>query len=58
MYGTRPNYVRTGPAMANAAGKWIDGTVDQGSRGMKRFRCRFDAHGRFIDVLAMTPDGE
>jgi hypothetical protein len=32
--------------------------VDKGSEGIKKFRCRFDARGRFVDVVAMTPDGE
>lgn len=56
-YGVRPNYVRTSPAIANASGIMIDGTADQGRNGIKRFRCRFDARGRFIDVMAMTRDG-
>lgn len=56
-YGVRPNYIRTGPAIANATGMMIDGTADQGRNGIKRFRCRFDARGRFIDVMAMTRDG-
>lgn len=56
-YGERPNYIRTSPAIANAAGIIIDGTADQGRNGIKRFRCRFDARGRFIDVMAMTRDG-
>lgn len=43
-YGTRPAYVKTG-AMAKApgGGTYIDGTVDKGSEGIKRFRCRYDA---------------
>jgi hypothetical protein len=56
-YGVRPNYIRTSPAIANAAGIMIDGTADQGRNGIKRFRCRFDARGRFLDVMAMTRDG-
>lgn len=56
-YGVRPNYIRTSPAIANASGIMIDGTADQGRNGIKRFRCRFDARGRFIDVMAMTRDG-
>jgi len=56
-YGVRPNYIRTSSAVANADGIMIDGTADQGRNGIKRFRCRFDARGRFIDVMAMTRDG-
>lgn len=56
-YGVRPNYIRVTPAIANASGIMIDGTADQGRNGIKRFRCRFDARGRFVDVMAMTRDG-
>jgi hypothetical protein len=35
----------------------IEGTADQGRNGVKRFRCRFDVRGRFIDVMALTRDG-
>jgi hypothetical protein len=36
----------------------VSGSVDKGNEGIKKFKCRFDAKGRFIDVMAMTPDGE
>lgn len=36
----------------------ISGTVDKGNEGIKKFKCRFDKKRNFIDVLAMTPDGE
>ena len=58
MYGTRPVYVKTGPISKTAAGSTIDGTVDKGDEGIKEFRCKFDAGGRFIEVMAMTSDGE
>lgn len=58
-YGTRPAYVKTGAiAKAPGGGFTIDGTVDKGSEGTKRFRCRYDAKSRFVDVMALTPDGE
>ena len=57
-YGTRPTYVKTGAIAKAPGGFFIDGTVDKGSEGIKRFRCRFDAQRRFVDVMAMTPDGE
>lgn len=58
-YGTRPTYVQTGAIQAaRGGGSSIEGTVDKGSEGTKRFRCRFDSGGRFIDVMALTPDGE
>jgi len=57
-YGTRPTYVKTGAIAKAPGGFQIDGTVDKGSEGIKRFRCRFDAQRRFVDVMAMTPDGK
>ena len=59
MYGTKPTYVKTG-ALAKAAdgSSSISGTVDKGTEGIKSFKCRFDPNGRFIDVMAMTSDGE
>ncbi|WP_312315941.1 hypothetical protein [Stenotrophomonas sp.] len=58
-YGTRPAYIKTLAPMKAASGAIIiDGTVDKGSEGIKKFRCRFDAQGLFIDVMALTPDGE
>ena len=58
-YGTRPAYVKTEPATRGKDGSTsIAGTVDKGNEGVKRFACRFDAKGRFIDVMALTSDGE
>jgi hypothetical protein len=56
-YGVRPNYITTGSLVADPRRSVIDGSADQGRNGIKRFRCRFDARGRFIDVMAMTRDG-
>lgn len=59
MYGTRPIYVKTQrPVRARNGSISISGTVDKGTEGIKRFKCRFDRRGNFIDVMAMTPDGE
>ena len=58
-YGTRPAYVKTDPVARSKDGSSaITGTVNQGDHGIKRFKCRFDEKGRFIDVMALTPDGE
>lgn len=58
-YGTKPIYVKTeAAARAKDGSTSIPGTVDKGNEGMKRFQCRFDAKGRFIDVMALTRDGE
>lgn len=46
------------PVTTADGGTTIDGTADQGADGIKRFRCRFDADLRFIDVMALTGDGE
>ncbi|MET0365358.1 MAG: hypothetical protein ABW169_11980 [Sphingobium sp.] len=57
-YGVRPAYITVGRAVADrGGGTAIDGSADQGRNGIKRFRCRFDARNRFIDVTAMTRDG-
>ncbi len=58
MYGTRPVYVKTGPISKAATGSTIDGTVDKGDEGIKEFRCKFDAEGHFVEVMAMTSDRE
>lgn len=59
MYGTRPYYVKTRQIVKARNGSLsISGTVDKGSEGIKKFKCRFDAKRNFIDVMAMTPDGE
>jgi len=59
MYGTKPTYVTTGKLLKARDGTTsVSGTVDKGTEGIKKFKCRFDAKGRFIDVVAMTPDGE
>ncbi len=59
MYATKPAYVKTGKLLAAKDGSTsVSGTVDKGSEGIKKFKCRFDTKGRFIDLMAMTPDGE
>jgi hypothetical protein len=59
MFGTKPNYVTTGKLLkARNGATSVSGTVDKGSEGIKKFKCRFDAKGRFVDVMALTPDGE
>lgn len=59
MYGTRPQYVKTGKIVKEKKGGYaINGTVDKGSEGIKKFKCRFDAKQNFIDVMAMTSDGK
>ena len=58
-YGVKPAHIETGAITAGAdGGSSIDGTTDKGPDGIKKFRCRFDAAARFIDVMATTSDGE
>lgn len=58
MYGTKPHYVLTGQIeQDDNGGLSISGTVDKGSEGIKKFKCRFDKDQNFIDVMAMTSDG-
>jgi len=58
-YGTKPTYVTTGKLLKGPNGSTsVSGTVDKGTEGIKTFKCRFDARGRFVDVMALTPDGE
>ena len=59
MFGTQPNHVKTIPPVTGTDGlTTIDGTVDKGTEEIKKFQCRFDAKGMFIDVMAITADGE
>jgi len=58
-YGTKPMYVKTEKLVKEKDGSTsISGTVDKGSEGTVKFKCRFDAQGKFVDVMAMTSDGE
>ena len=59
MYGLRPAYVRIGRlTAAPGGGTRIEGTADKGREGIKRFRCRFDARNRFVNVMPLDSDGE
>ncbi len=59
MYGTRPQYVKTGKIVKEKDGSYsISGTVDKGNEGIKKFKCRYDASRNFIDVMALTSDGK
>jgi hypothetical protein len=59
MYGVKPAYILTGQITdAAGGGSTIDGTADQGTSGTKKFRCRFDAAGHFVEVMPLDSDGE
>lgn len=54
VYGTRPEYVKTMPLVVEADGSvTIDGTVDKGSEGIKKFQCRYNAKGVFIGARVL-----
>ena len=58
MNSTEPQYVTTRERVVAADGSTtIDVTVDKGNKGVETFKCRLDASGRFIDVMATTGDG-
>ncbi len=58
MYGVAKSAITLGAVKTGKGGVVIDGTVDKGQEGIKKLRCRFTGERRFIDVMAMTPDGE
>lgn len=58
MYAVKKRAITLGAITASKDEIAIDGTVDKGREGIKQLRCRFTVERRFIEVMAMTPDGE
>lgn len=58
LYGAKPSYIKTAKPKKTGSGTTIDGTADKGNEGIKKFQCLFDGKGHFINVMAMTTDGE
>lgn len=58
MYGVASGRVRQSALRMGNDGPFINGTVDKGAEGTKRFRCLFTPERQLRDVMAMTPDGE
>ncbi len=59
VYGVKPAYILTGQITdAAGGGATIDGTADQGTNGTKRFQCKFDEAGHFVNVMPLDSDGE
>lgn len=58
MYAVAGNRIRMGAMGRDGGTPAIDGTVDKGGEGIKRFRCLYTAERQLRDVRAMTPDGE
>jgi hypothetical protein len=58
MYAVPFGRVRMESVRSGREGPLINGTVDKGAEGIKRFRCLFTPERQLRDVMAMTPDGE
>lgn len=58
MYAVRSPRIRMATIQAGSDGPRINGTVNKGSEGIKKFRCLFTPARQLRDVMAMTPDGE
>jgi len=57
-YTTQPGAVATNaPKRQPDGGVNISGSVNLGDQGVKQFNCRFDADGRFIDVMSLENEG-
>lgn len=57
MYAVQSGRVRIGSLRSSQEGPLINGTVNKGAEGIKRFRCLFTPERQLRDVMAMTPDG-
>lgn len=54
LYGTRSQYVKTMPLAVGTDGSMtIDGSVDKGSEGTKKFQCRYNSKGALIGAKAL-----
>ncbi len=58
MYATPGRAIRLAGIRPGDGGSRIDGTVNKGAEGVKRFRCLFTPERQLRDIMAMTPDGE
>lgn len=57
-FGAEAAFVKTGePSTAEDGTMSISGSADIGKHGTKQFQCRFDAEGRFVDLIDTT-EGE
>ena len=57
-YTTQPGAVATNaPKRQPGGGVNFSGSVNLGDQGVKQFTCRFDADGRFIDVMSLEDEG-
>ncbi len=57
MYAVPSGRVRVARLRSSQEGPFLNGTVNKGAEGIKRFRCLFTPDRQLRDVMAMTPDG-
>lgn len=57
MYGVRSPSIKMASIRSGSDGPRIDGSVNKGADGVKKFRCLFTPARELRDVMAMTPDG-
>lgn len=58
MYAVPSERIRLAAIRKGRPGPLINGAVDKGAEGIKKFRCLYTPDRRLRDVMAMTPDGE
>lgn len=58
MYAVPSERIRLAAIRKGRQGPLINGAVDKGAEGIKKFRCLYTPDRRLKDVMAMTPDGE
>ena len=58
MYAVPSGRIRLAAIRKDRQGPRIDGRVDKGAEGIKKFRCLYTSDRRLRDVMALTPDGE
>ena len=58
MYAVPSERIRLAAIRTDRQGPLINGTVNKGAEGIKKFRCLYTPDRRLRDVMAMTPDGE
>lgn len=57
MYNVRSPRIRMAAIRGGSDGPRIDGSVNKGAEGVKKFRCLYTPARQLRDVMAMTPDG-
>lgn len=58
MYASRTALVSLSSIRRDTNGPFINGSVNKGTEGVKRFRCLYSPERHLRDVMALTPDGE